>query len=106
MLQTYFETLTDERQAWKVKHNLLEIVVMTICAVIAGCDAWEDIEDFCRVKEQWLKENLDLELKNGLPSHDTMQRVWSMIHPEEFETINEHLKKVHKKIGQQPPKEL
>ena len=52
MLQTYFETLTDERQAWKVKHNLLEIVVMTICAVIAGCDAWEDIEDFCRVKEQ------------------------------------------------------
>ena len=86
MLQTYFETLTDERQAWKVKHNLLEIVVMTICAVIAGCDAWEDIEDFCRVKEQWLKENLHLELKNGLPSHDTMQRVWSMIHPEEFET--------------------
>ena len=85
MLQTYFETLTDERQAWKVKHNLLEIVVMTICAVIAGCDAWEDIEDFCRVKEQWLKENLHLELKNGLPSHDTMQRVWSMIHPEEFE---------------------
>ena len=85
MLQTYFETLTDERQTWKVKHNLLEIVVMTICAVIAGCDVWEDIEDFCRVKEQWLKENLHLELKNGLPSHDTMQRVWSMIHPEEFE---------------------
>ena len=41
MLQTYFETLTDERQTWKVKHNLLEIVVMTICAVIAGCDVWE-----------------------------------------------------------------
>ncbi len=85
MLQTYFETLTDERQTWKIKHNLLEIVVMTICAVITGCDVWEDIEDFCRVKEQWLKENLHLELKNGLLSHDTMQRVWSMTHPEEFE---------------------
>ena len=85
MLQSYFETLTDERQKWKIKHNLLEIVVMTICAVIAGCDVWEDIEDFCRVKEQWLKKSLHLELKNGIPSHDTMQRVWAMIHPEEFE---------------------
>lgn len=85
MLQTYFETLTDERQCWKVKHNLLEIVVMTVCAVIAGCEVWEDIEDFCRVKEQWLKESLHLELKHGIPSHDTIQRVWSMIHPEEFE---------------------
>ena len=85
MLQDYFVGLTDPRQQGKVKHNLLEIVVMTICAVIAGCDVWEDIMDFCRVKENWFKESLHMELANGLPSHDTMQRVWGMIEPKEFE---------------------
>ena len=39
MLQEYFTEITDPRQQVKVKHNLLEIVVMTICAVIAGCEA-------------------------------------------------------------------
>ncbi len=63
----------------------MEIVIMTIYSIIAGCDVWEDIVDFCRVKETWFKESLHLKLKNGLPSHDTMQRVWSMIDPSEFE---------------------
>lgn len=85
MLQDYFTNLTDPRQPGKIKHKLLEMVIMTICAVIAGCDVWEDIVDFCRVKEQWFKESLQMELANGIPSHDTMQRVWAMIHPEEFE---------------------
>lgn len=84
MLQDYFQGLTDKRQPWKIKHKLLEIVVMTICAVIAGCDAWEDIMDFCRVKECWFKQSLHMELANGIPSHDTMQRVWGMLDPNEF----------------------
>ena len=50
MIKQYFEELTDKRQTHKVKHNMLEIVIMTICAVIAGCEAWEDIADYCRVK--------------------------------------------------------
>lgn len=53
MLYEYFSDLTDVRRSGKIRHNLLEMVVMTICAVIAGCDAWEDIVDFCRVKEKW-----------------------------------------------------
>jgi len=85
MLQEYFSQLTDERQMGKIKHNLLEVVVMTICAIIAGCDVWEDIADFCRVKEAWFKESLNMELRNGVPSHDTVQRIWGMIRPKEFE---------------------
>ena len=85
MLKEYFEGISDPRQEGKVKHNLLEIIVMTICAVIAGCDVWEDIADFCRAKEKWLSESLHLTLENGIPSHDTMQRVWAMIEPDEFE---------------------
>lgn len=85
MMQEYFEGLTDNRQQWKVKHNLLEIVVMTICAVMAGCEAWEDIFDYCRVKETWFRDSLGMKLEHGIPSHDTIQRVWSMIEPTEFE---------------------
>ena len=57
ILQEYFEAVTDKRQKWKEKHNLLEIIVMTICAVIAGCEAWEDICDYCHVKEVWLRSS-------------------------------------------------
>lgn len=85
MLMEHFTSLTDTRQAGKVKHDFLEIVVMTICAVIAGCEAWEDIADYCRVKQNWFRERLHMKLENGVPSHDTVQRVWGMIEPKEFE---------------------
>ena len=84
-MREFFRELTDPRQAGKVKHNLLEIIVMTICAVIAGCDVWEDIADYCRAKETWFRESLHMKLENGIPSHDTMQRVWGMPEPKEFE---------------------
>lgn len=85
MLKEHFEKLTDERQAGKIRYNLLEIVIMTVCAVMAGCDVWDDIADFCRVKEEWFKESLNMTLENGIPSHDTLARVWGMVRPQEFE---------------------
>ena len=85
MLQRYFETITDPREAWKVEHNLHEIVTMTVCAVVSGRETWEDIVDFCRVKEAWYKEKLGLRLENGIASHDTFQRVFQLIDPAEFE---------------------
>ena len=84
-MKRYFESITDPRQEWKVEYNLPEIVVMTICAVISGCEHWEDIVDFSRVKEQWFREQLGLELKNGIASYDTFQRVFQLIKAEELE---------------------
>ena len=84
-MKKFFETIIDKRQPWKVKHNLLEIVIMTICAVISGCEYWEDITDFCKVKEQWFREKMSLRLENGVASHDTFQRVFAMIKPSELE---------------------
>lgn len=69
ILQEYFKTVTDKRQERKVKHNLLEIIVMTICAVIAGCEVWEDICDYCRVKEAWFRSSPGMKLEHGIPSH-------------------------------------
>ena len=85
MLQRHFENIEDPREAGKVDHNLLEIIVMTICAVISGCEYWEDIADFCAVKSLWFKEKMGLELKNGVASHDTFQRVFQLLDPAEFE---------------------
>ena len=70
MMREHFGGITDKRQAGKVKHNLLGIIVMTVCAVIAGCDVWEDIADHCRVKEEWFRNSLQMVLENGIPSHD------------------------------------
>lgn len=85
MIEKYFEEITDQRQPWKIKHNMLEVIVMTIIAVMSGCDHWEDIVDFCRVKENWFKEKIGLKLKNGVASHDTFQRIFALIKPAELE---------------------
>jgi len=84
-MRVYFETISDPRQAWKIEHDLHEILVMTICAVMSGCEIWEEIVDFCRVKRDWLEERIGLELENGIASHDTFQRVFQLIDPQELE---------------------
>ena len=84
-MKKHFERITDPRQSWKIEHSLMEIVVMTICAVISGCEYWEDIVDFSRVKERWFREKLGLRLANGIASHDTFQRIFQLIDPKELE---------------------
>jgi len=84
-MREHFECITDPRQPWKTDHNVLEILVMTICAIISDCAHWGDIEDYCRIKENWFREKLGLVLENGIASHDTFQRVFQLIKPEEFE---------------------
>ncbi|MFR1724389.1 transposase family protein [Emergencia timonensis] len=77
-----FEDLPDQRQEWKVKHNLVDIIFIVVVATIADCDDWEEIEWFAREKEPWFRKYL--ELPAGIPSHDTMQRVFSWMDPELF----------------------
>ena len=63
----HFKNLTDPREDNK-RHNLIDIIVITICAVICSADKWEDIEAYGIAKEGWLKRFL--ELPHGIPSHD------------------------------------
>ena len=98
-MMEYLKGLTDPRQEKKVQHNFIETIMLVICAVIAGCDVWEDIADYCRVKEAWFREKLGLKLENGIPSHDTMERVFGMLNPEEFQ--KRFIEWVEKSCGKQ-----
>jgi predicted transposase YbfD/YdcC len=85
MLKAHFETLTDVRQSHKVKHNLLEIVLIAVCAVIAGIDSWWQMEDFAEKQATFFKEKFGFKLLHGTPSHDTFRRIFDLIIPTEFE---------------------
>ena len=78
-LMEHFSVLTDYRQQSKVDHLLSDILLLTICAIIAGAEGWEDIEDFGNDRLDWLKTVGDF--KNGIPSDDTIARTVSLIDP-------------------------
>ena len=72
---------------------------MTIAGVIANCNGWYEIEDFCRHREGWLRECMGLVLEHGIPSATTFAGVWGQINPETFEKcFAEWTRQVHKKI--------
>lgn len=73
----------DKRQAKKVRHKVNEIIGIVLFATLSNAQSWEDIEDFGLVHNKLLKKYFVLEY--GIPSHDTIQRVFAMLSPEHFE---------------------
>lgn len=82
-LLSIFKQIEDNRRDLSKLHDLNDILVMAIIAVICGADTWDNIEEYCQAKEEWLAGFLNLE--NGIPSHDTFNRVISSIDPQHFE---------------------
>lgn len=80
---SYFNTVQDPRVERSKLHQLHDILAITICAVIAGADGWEDIAAFGVAKEQWFRRFLAL--PNGIPSHDTFGRLFARLNPREFQ---------------------
>jgi predicted transposase YbfD/YdcC len=75
-----FAALPDPRWNHPNKlHKLIDIVVMAVCGTIAKCDGWEEIEEYGERKEAFLRGFL--ELPNGIPSHDTFNRVFAILDP-------------------------
>jgi predicted transposase YbfD/YdcC len=82
-IEAHFSKVNDPRKDRTKDHKLIDIMVIAICAVICGAEGWTDIENFGNSKLPWLKTFL--ELSNGIPSHDTFGRVFSMIDAQEFQ---------------------
>jgi len=79
----YLRDIEDPRIERTKFHLLEDIIFITIAAVICGSDSWNDIENYGKAKETWLKQFL--KLPNGIPSHDTFNRVFSAIAPAQME---------------------
>jgi predicted transposase YbfD/YdcC len=82
-LYTHFKSLKDHRIDRKKLHSLHDIINLVIIGIICSADSWEAIEEFGKAKIEFLKTFLTLE--NGIPSHDTIGRVFASIDPEKFE---------------------
>ena len=96
----HFSSITDPRMNRTKRHRLVDIICLAVLAVIAGAEGWEDIEDFGRAKETWLKKYL--RLPNGIPSHDTISRLFRVLKPAEFEaTFVDWIASLHKQVGTQ-----
>ena len=79
----HFSELEDPRIERTKRHKLIDIITITICAVICGADGWNDIELYGNCKYKWLKKFQ--ERTNGIPSHDTFARVFSLLNPEQLQ---------------------
>lgn len=77
-----FVGIRDPRQAKKVEHDLVELLVIAVCGVLAGADDFVEIEAWANEKCDWFKRHLRLE--HGIPSHDTFGRVFASIDAEAF----------------------
>ncbi len=81
-LASHFASLEDPRVERTKLHPFLSIIVIALCGVICGAESWNDIEEFGLAKEDWFRTFLDL--PNGIPSHDTFNRVFSALDPKQF----------------------
>ena len=80
----HFAALPDPRIERSKQHSLVSIVAVALSAVLAGADSFYEIETFGGTKREWLEGFL--ELKNGIPSHDTFNRVFSLLDPAQFQS--------------------
>ncbi len=84
-LMDFISILPDPRVTGRVKHSLEEVVAMACCAVLSGAESWIDVVDWSTKNEKWLRKFLSL--KNGIPSHDTFGRVFSILDAEALQKM-------------------
>lgn len=81
----HFAAVPDPRVERTKRHELQDILVIGVCAVICGAEHWTDVEMFGNVNKEWFGTFLDL--PNGIPSHDTFGRVFAALDPDAFEAV-------------------
>ena len=81
-LVEHFRTLPDPRVNRTKDHDLVDILVIAICTLLCAGESFNDMEDFGEAKQDWFKTFLGL--RNGIPSHDTFNRVFAALDPKEF----------------------
>lgn len=78
----HFEKITDPRINRGHNYPLIELIFLTLCATICGANGWNDVERFGKAKLAWLRRFLPFEF--GVPSHDTLGRIFARLDSVEF----------------------
>jgi len=81
-LSEHFKDLTDPRINRTKEHELLDILIIGLCCLLCGGESFNDMADFGEAKRQWFQTFLSL--RHGIPSHDTFNRVFAALDPQEF----------------------
>src|SRR6516162_10027007 len=79
----YFQRLRDPRRTHGKRHLLIDLIVIALCAVIAGANDWQQVVTFAHKRRDWLATFLAL--PGGIPSHDTFERVFERLDPQAFQ---------------------
>ena len=79
----YFKDIKDPRIERNKAYPLIEVIVITILAVMAFAEGWEDIQTYALAKQKWLRKFLPL--RNGVPKHDVYRRVFNCLNPAAIE---------------------
>lgn len=97
-LEERFGCIEAPRISAKSDHKLVDIITITIMAVLCGAEGWAAVEAYGVSKQEWLEQFL--ELPNGIPSHDTFGRVFSLLKPEEIEKhFQDWVRTITEKLG-------
>jgi hypothetical protein len=81
-LVAHFAQVPDPRINRRRDHDLIDILVIGVCTLLCGGETFNDMEDFGKAKLDWFRTFLNL--RNGIPSHDTFNRVFAALDPKEF----------------------
>ena len=76
------QEIPDPRAPYNQRHKFLDIIIIAVTAILCGMDTWNEIEDWACSRKEWLETFL--ELPGGIPSHDTINRVFQLIDPDQF----------------------
>src|ERR1041384_3035947 len=96
--QKYFRKLKEPRIKRRKLHRLLDIVTIALCGVICGCNDWQQIVTFGRSRLDWLRKFLVL--PNGIPSHDTFERLFDRLDPQAFQScFRAWMQALHEALG-------
>ena len=95
-----FARISDPRLDRKKLHPLINVLTISLCAMLCGAESFDEMEAFGLERRQWLGQFLDL--SQGIPSHDTFNRVFSLIDPKAFnQSFMEWTQSIRQAIGRE-----